>query len=91
MKDLRDLKDLTIHDVQPETGSSLSIQEQPLHRNVLWYRGGLVFETLASLSLRLKELLGPVTRVKTKTFERKLTPGSCDAACSHSRTPPPHL
>jgi len=30
---------------------------------VLWYRGGLVFKALVSLSLRLKE---PVTRVKKK-------------------------
>jgi len=36
------------------------------HFTVLWYRGGLVFETLVSLSLRLKDLLGPVTRVKKK-------------------------
>jgi len=28
--------------------------------------GGLVFEALVSLSLRLKDLLGPVTRVKKK-------------------------
>jgi len=31
---------------------------------VQWF---LVFEALASLSLRLKDLLGPVTRVKKKT------------------------
>ena len=29
-----------------------------LYRNVQWFRGGLVFETLASLSLRLKDLVG---------------------------------
>ena len=33
---------------------------------MLWYRGGLVFETLVSLSLRFKDLVGPVTRVKKK-------------------------
>ena len=31
-----------------------------------WFRGGLVFEALVSLSFRLKDLLGPVTRVKKK-------------------------
>jgi len=46
---------------------------QPLDRNVQWFRGGLVFEaqTLVSLSLRLKDHLGPVTRVKKK---KKRTP-----------------
>jgi len=35
---------------------------------VQWFRGGLVFEahTLVSLSLRLKDRLGPVTKVKKK-------------------------
>ena len=37
-----------------------------LHVVHLWYRDGLVFEALVSPSLRLKDLLGPVTRVKKK-------------------------
>jgi len=32
----------------------------PNPRNVQWFRSGLVFEPLVSLSLRLKDLLGPV-------------------------------
>ena len=63
---------------------------KPLHRNVLWYRGGLVFEALVSLSLRLKDLLGPVTRVKKK--ERRLDPraprGGGTGAAPHSTTAP---
>jgi len=31
-----------------------------------WFRGGLVFEAHRLYSLRLKDLLGPVTRVKKK-------------------------
>ena len=31
-----------------------------------WFRSGLVFEALVSLSLRLKDLLGTVKRVKKK-------------------------
>jgi len=33
---------------------------------VQWFRGGLVFETLVLHSLRLKDRIGPVTRVKKK-------------------------
>ena len=40
-----------------------------------WSRGGLVFEahkTLVSLSLRIKDLLGPVTRVKKKRSTKEV-------------------
>ena len=36
---------------------------------VQWFRGGLVFQALVLLSLRLKDLLGPVTRVKKTRVE----------------------
>jgi len=50
------------------TTKTAAMFAQPLYRNVQWFRGGPVFEahTLVSLSLRLKDLLGPVTRVKKK-------------------------
>ena len=37
-----------------------------VYRNVQCFQGGLVFETLVSLSIRLKDLLAPVTRVTRK-------------------------
>jgi len=47
----------------------MPISDLPQGRNVKRFRGGLVFkaQTLVSLSLRLKDLLGPVPRVKKKT------------------------
>ena len=43
------------------------VSEQPLHRNVEWFRGRLAFE-----APRLKDLLCPATRFKKK---KKLVPG----------------
>ena len=46
--------------------------EQPLYRNVQWFRSGHIF------SLRRKDLLNPVTRVK-KRRRRHRTATRCDA------------
>jgi len=44
---------------------------------VIWYRGGLVFDARVSLDLRLKDLLGPVTRVKKKEKNNLHFSGKC--------------
>jgi len=47
-------------------------------------RGGLVFEAPVSLSLRLKDLLGPVTRVKKTCTMRSTAPAS---GCANTPLP----
>ena len=53
----------------PTTHQQSLQSEARIYKTVQWFQGGLVFEvseTLVSLTLRLKNFLGPVTRVKKK-------------------------
>ena len=57
-----------------------------IYRNVQWSRGGPVFEALVSLSLRLKDVLGPVTRVKKKQKKFRVWHVCCRAKNKKDKT-----